>query len=92
MLDLFAVRKGAFKAHILTHTGYAKVPPEKHSPALLFNLELDPGESFDIAAENPNIVADLLSEIERHRATIRPVESQVDKGYVPAPAAPAKKS
>lgn len=90
--EVFAVRKGAFKAHIKTHTGYAKVPPEKHSPPLLFNVDLDPGESFNIAAEHPDIIADLLGEIERHRATVTPVASQVDKGYVPAMPPPAKKS
>ena len=87
--ELYAVRKGAFKAHFVTHNGFAKVPPEKHSPPLLFNLDLDPGESFNVASENPTIVADLLAEIDKHRATVKPVESQVDKGYTPPASAPA---
>jgi len=33
----------------------------------LFNLENDPGERFDIAAEHPEIVADIQKEIEKHR-------------------------
>ena len=90
--ELYAVRKGAFKAHLITHSGYARAAPEKHSPPLLFNLEVDPGESFNIAAGHPEVVADLLAEIEKHRATVAPVESQLDKGYTPPPAAPAKKS
>ena len=90
--ELYAVRKGAFKAHVITHTGYSRAAPEKHEPPLLFNVEVDPGESFNVAADHPGIVRDLLAEIERHRATLTPVESQVDKGWTPPTPAPAKKT
>ena len=92
--ELYAVRKGPYKAHIITRTGIKKRPPEppqKHDPPLLFNLEVDPGESYDIAKDNPGIVADLLAEIEKHRATVIPVESQLEKKIVQPPAAAPKK-
>ena len=91
--ELYAVRKGPFKAHLITHYGYDKKnPPAKHDPPQLFNLEVDPGESFEIAKDHPEIVADLLAEIARHQATVTPVESQLDKRIAPAPPAPAPKS
>jgi arylsulfatase A-like enzyme len=57
--QLYAVRKGHYKAHFTTHDGYSKVPAEQHNPPLLFNVAEDPSERFDIAAEHPDIVAEL---------------------------------
>ena len=34
--QLYAVRKGAFKAHFITHDGYSKEKPETHEPPLLY--------------------------------------------------------
>jgi arylsulfatase A-like enzyme len=66
----FGVRKGNFKAHFITHDGYAKTEPEKHNPPLLFNLSEDPSERFDVAAEHPEVVAELTKIYEEHRRTI----------------------
>jgi arylsulfatase A len=68
--ELFAVRKGNFKAHFWTHDGYSKAKPEQHNPPLLYNVSVDPSEKFDIAAQHPQIVAELTSIFERHRATV----------------------
>ena len=74
-----AVRKGPWKAHLVTQDGYTKDPPTEHDPPLLFQLEQDPSERFDVAKEHPEVVADLLAEIERHKATVQPVESPTDR-------------
>src|ERR1051325_2842120 len=66
----FAVRKGAFKAHFITHESYTKNEPEKHSSPLLFNLEQDPDRKFDVAADNPEVVAVLTKIFDEHRATV----------------------
>jgi arylsulfatase A len=66
----FAVRKGPYKAHFLTHDGFSKGEPEKHNPPLLFNLSEDPSEKFDIASEHPDVVAELTKIFEEHRSTI----------------------
>ena len=68
--EAFAVRKGPYKAHFVTHPSYTKDEPEKHNPPLLFNLQEDPSEQFDIAAKHPKIVAELTKIYEDHRATI----------------------
>ncbi len=71
--DLFAVRKGNFKAHFQTAPGYApngKMNFEKHDPPLLFNLASDPSEEFNVAKEHPDIIADIHLELEKHRANL----------------------
>ncbi len=68
--QLYAVRKGAYKAHFTTWDGYSKEKPEPHSPPLLFNLQEDPSEQFDVAAEHPDTIADITKVFEEHRATV----------------------
>jgi arylsulfatase A-like enzyme len=77
--QVYAVRKGAWKAHIVTRSAYGKDDPEKHEPPLLYNLARDPSEQFDVAKNNPQIVADLLKEIADHQATVKPIENQLEK-------------
>lgn len=68
--QLYAVRKGPYKAHFVTHDGYSKAAPETHNPPLLFNLPEDPGEQFNVAAEHPEVVAELTKVFEEHKATV----------------------
>jgi arylsulfatase A len=68
--QLYAVRKGPYKAHFTTHDGYSKDPPEQHNPPLLFNLQEDPSEQFNVAAAHPEVVADITKVFEQHRATV----------------------
>jgi len=78
--QLFAVRKGTYKVHLQTAPGYVggekQLTYEPHDPPLLFELGADPGEKFNIASEHPEIVADLLKEIEKHRAGLVPGKPQ----------------
>jgi arylsulfatase A-like enzyme len=76
--QLFAVRKGPFKAHFITRSGYDKDPPAPHDPPLLFDLGADPGERFDVAKDHPDALAAIAMEVERHRATVTPVRSQLE--------------
>lgn len=77
--ELYAIRKGPYKAHFKTFYGYSGVEPERHDPPLLFHLGKDPGEHFNIAAEHPEVVAAMLEEAERHLATVEPVENQIHR-------------
>jgi arylsulfatase A-like enzyme len=76
--QLFAVRKGPFKAHYFTRNGYGQPSAEKHDPPLLFHLGHDPSEQRDIAAQHPDVLRDLAAEVERHRAGVTPGKNQLD--------------
>lgn len=69
--ELRAVRKGKYKAHFVTSGAYAVSPPRtEHDPPLLFDLSVDPGERFNIAAGHPDVVADLMQAANTHRSTV----------------------
>jgi arylsulfatase A len=78
--QLFAVRKGNFKAHFQTAPGYPgnlkQQPFERHDPPLLFDVAQDPSEQFDLAKDHPEIVADFLKEVEKHRTNLLPGKAQ----------------
>ena len=74
---LYAARVGPWKAHYITRTAYGAGKPEPHDPPLLFHLGRDPGERFDLAAENPDVLAKIAAAVERHRATVQPAPCQL---------------
>jgi arylsulfatase A-like enzyme len=77
--QLYAVRKGAYKAHFVTQPGYGSEPPmRQHDPPLVYNLAEDPSERFDLSAQRPEIVADLKGEADRHRAAMVPGTPQLE--------------
>ncbi len=77
--DLYAVRKGPWKLHLKTHDGYGKKPVETHEPPLLFHLEHDPSERYDLTAKEAGVVADLRRVLDAHRASVKPVASQLER-------------
>jgi arylsulfatase A-like enzyme len=74
--QLYAVRKGKYKANFITHDGYSKAPAEEHQPLLLFDVAADPSENFDIAAEHPEVVAEILKIAAAHQAKMVPGKLQ----------------
>jgi arylsulfatase A-like enzyme len=75
---LMAVRKGPWKAHFITQPGYGGEGPREHDPPLLFHLERDPSEKYDVAARHPRVVAELLEEAARQRAAVKPARSLLE--------------
>jgi arylsulfatase A-like enzyme len=74
---IMAVRKGPWKAHFITQAGYGE-KPKKHNPPLLFHLEKDPSEKFNVAAENPQVLADIQRIVELHKRNLKPPQSQLE--------------
>ena len=76
--ELMAARLGPWKAHFQTQTGYGQAMAEKHDPPLLFNLDVDPSERFNVSAANPDVVKDIEALIAKHRAGMQPSPSQLE--------------
>ena len=77
--ELFAVRKGPFKAHFKTQAIFGQ-KLESHDPPLLFNLRQDPSEKYDVASSNAAILTQIQHLARDHQATVSPVENQLRKG------------
>ncbi len=75
---LFAVRKGPWKMHFITQSAYVRDEPVPHDPPALYHLEHDPSERFNVAADHPDVIADIMQEVERHRAALKPAPSQLE--------------
>lgn len=74
--ELTAFRHGRWKLHLRAQDGFnAKAVDQEQ----LFDLAVDPGERWNLAASRPEVVADLKKRIEAHVATLTPVERQLEK-------------
>jgi len=79
---LYALRKGFYKAHFITKPVYVydrKIGETHYDTPLLYHLGNDPSEKYDISKEHPEIIADILKEVEKHRANLVPGEDQLTK-------------
>ena len=76
--ELMAARLGPWKAHFKTQPGYGQPMMETHDPPLLFNLDADPSERFNVAAGNAKVLADINALVEKHRTGMQPGTPQLD--------------
>lgn len=76
--QVFAARLGAFKAHFITRSAYGRDPAVPHDPPVLYDLESDPSEQYEIGSQHPETIAEILRLVEAHRATVVPGPSQLD--------------
>lgn len=76
---LYAIRKGPWKAHFITHASYSPVAPEIHSTPLLYDIENDPSEKYDLAKRHPDVVKELTELFEKQKASIIPPPSEIEK-------------
>jgi arylsulfatase A-like enzyme len=75
--ELWAVRKGPWKIHLKTvmpsqTAKWGDWPVTERNPPLLFNVETDPAEKYNAAAEHPEIVAELSKLLELQKAAVKP--------------------
>ena len=69
--EIYAARKGPWKAHFITELAYVTdTQYTEHEPALLFNLDHDPSEQYDVAAEFPEIITEILADVAEHQAQL----------------------
>lgn len=76
--QLRAVRHGPWKAHFVTQEPYSGQPPEHHDPPLLYQLDKDPSEVFNVAAEHPEALTEIRKIVDEHEEGLVPVESQLE--------------
>ncbi|MFN0120459.1 MAG: sulfatase, partial [Blastocatellia bacterium] len=76
---LYALRHGSFKAHFITQSEYGGEAAVTHETPLLYNLDQDASEKYDVAAHHPDIVAEMRRMADAHKKAIPPVENQLDK-------------
>lgn len=62
---LYAVRVGDYKAHFITQKGYVPGVTE-HDPPLLYNLNQDPSEKYDVAADHPEVIEAIQEVVLKH--------------------------
>lgn len=74
---LFACRLGNYKAHYFTMAGHGAAKADAHEPPLLFDLGTDLGESFDIAAEHPDILKKIQAAVAEHQRAMVPGKPQL---------------
>ena len=79
MGELYAYRLGHYKAHLVTEGRYGMGSERtEHDPPLLFHLGHDPGEQYDLAAERPDVVENVLKAVESHRSGMTVAEPLFD--------------
>mgnify|MGYP005748033109 CR=1 FL=1 len=64
--ELYAVRLGSFKAHFITKGGYGNGEKTYHEVPLLYNVDQDPSERFNIAESYPEIIAEIKALVRDH--------------------------
>jgi arylsulfatase A len=80
---LYALRHGAYKAHFFTKSEYGPDAEAAHDPPLLYDLDQDPGERYEVGARHPDVIAELRRLAAEHARTLQPVENQLAKRAAP---------
>ncbi len=78
---LMAARLGPWKAHFYTQAAYGPGSNQAtpHDPPQLYQLENDPSERFDLAKDNPQVIAEIRKLVSEHQAGLDAPPSQLDR-------------
>ena len=78
--EIYAVRKGAFKAHFITQKAYVKDKKKYyHDPPILYNLNHDPSEKYDISEKHPEVIKEIRDLVDSHVKNLERGEDQLAK-------------
>lgn len=68
---LYAYRAGPWKVHFVSEGSYG-IGPERteHETPLLYHLGNDPSERFDVAAQHPQVLAQLVQKVAEHKTRV----------------------
>ena len=76
--EIFAIRSGSYKLHYKTKSGY-KNDLQEHNPPLLFNLDLDPGENYNIAEDHPDVIKRINELKSAFKSNVKMVDNQLER-------------
>ena len=79
--QIYAVRKGPFKAHFITQGAYRNREIKKHDPPVLYNLLHDPSEKYDIGKKHPEVIAELRKAYDKWWEETVPLMVNEDAPY-----------
>ncbi len=69
--ELYAARLGDYKAHFITQGEYGQFGElEVHDPPLLYNVNQDISENFNIARNHPEIIVQIKILVEDHKSNL----------------------
>ncbi len=72
---LFAIRKGPWKLHFQSiskpYQGENRVYENYEEEPLLFHLEIDPSEKYNVADQHPEIVKEIVKIRDEHKANLK---------------------
>ena len=69
--ELYAARLGDYKAHFITEGEYGQFGElEVHDPPLLYNVNQDISENFNIAGNHPEIIEQIKKLVEDHKSNL----------------------
>jgi len=76
--ELYAARLGEYKAHFITEGEYGQFGErEEHEVPLLYNLQEDPSEQFDIAETHPEVLEQIAEFVARHQQELQVGKDQL---------------
>ncbi len=76
--QIYAARLGKYKAHYITQLAYVRdTQKTEHNPPLLYDLEHDPSEKYNIAEQHPEVIEQINKMVEEHKKSVIPVKDQL---------------
>jgi arylsulfatase A len=75
--QIWAVRKGSYKAHFITRPGYGEEEAVTWNPPRLHNLDVDPSEKYNVAESHPAILDEIQKIREEHQRNLKPGEDML---------------
>lgn len=71
--DVAGLRVGRWKYVTRSYYRSGELPLEDYGYGLLFDLSLDPGETYNLAGRHPEVVADMKARLARAKTTFGPL-------------------
>lgn len=68
--NIYALRLGKYKAHFISQTNYPAGPKNFHDPPLLYDLEADPSEKYNISENHPEVLEKIKTIKAVHEASV----------------------